>query len=75
MLINWQILKRYWKKDLSRNLQQENPKIMENDNNYLWKVLLKNDDGTLIYDDLYIKNDNFTLTKYISIKDLIKEIG
>ena len=48
---------------------------MENDNNYLWKVLLKNDDGTLIYDDLYIKNDNFTLTKYISIKDLIKEIG
>ena len=35
----------------------------------------KNDDGTFESDDLYLKCNNFTLTKCMSIKDLIKEIG
>ena len=39
------------------------------------KFSKKNNDGTFKSDDLYIKSNNFTLTRYMSVKDLIKEIG
>ena len=34
-----------------------------------------NDGGTFKTDDLCIKSDSFTLTRDMSLKDLIKEIG
>ena len=67
-------------KDIGRKIYQE---IYRKKNRREWKMTItisekiskKNNDGTFKSDDLYIKNDNFILTRDMSVKDLIKEIG
>ena len=67
-------------KEIGRKIYQE---IYRKKNQGEWKMTItisekfskKNNDGTFKSDDLYIKSNNFTLTRYMSVKDLIKEIG
>ena len=67
-------------KEIGRKIYQE---IYRKKNQGEWKMAItisekfskKNNDGTFKSDDLYIKSNNFTLTRYMSVKDLIKEIG
>ena len=39
------------------------------------KFSKKNNNGTFKSDDFYIKRNNFTFTRDMSVKDLFKEIG
>ena len=67
-------------KEIGRKIYQE---IYRKKNQGEWKMTItisekfskKNNDGTFKSDDLYIKSNNFTLRRYMSVKDLIKEIG
>ena len=67
-------------KEIGRKIYQE---IYRKKNQGEWKMTItisekfskKNNGGTFKSDDLYIKSNNFTLRRYMSVKDLIKEIG